>query len=367
MEPTGFQRERHLTQRVLILWTNWSGYMDACARQLQELLSCELDIVCLRKKVDSNAPFASEQFFGYPCSWHTLSADTLNYVQNRSYDLILSCGWHVKEYRNLLRSSDRHSIRVLCMDNQWVGSPRQHLGVIAFRAYLRQLYDFAFVPGSRQARFAGYLGFRPQEIIEGHYACAGSFSRVVAEKRARTFLFVGRLVEEKGIGTLAKAWKLYLDRNVTPWRLEICGVGPLSGLLKDLRSTRVLGFVQPSELPDVMRRVSALVLPSLREPWGLVVHEAAQAGLGLVVSDACGAGDYFLRDRLNGRLVPADNSGALCEALEWFHGLDDRSLKRVSECSAQLAAQRTPLSWACSVTRALSLRGLDRTPFRPDR
>ena len=114
--------------------------------------------------------------------------------------------------------------------------------------------------------------------------------------------------------------------------------------------------MQPSRLPNVISQVSVLILPSRREPWGVVVHEAAKAGLGLVLTSACGAGDYFLRDRLNGRLVPPGDAVALCEALEWFQNLNDVSLRQVGERSALLAAQRTPLSWACSVSRSLAIR-----------
>jgi glycosyltransferase involved in cell wall biosynthesis len=242
------------------------------------------------------------------------------------------------------------------MDNQWAGSARQYIGITSFRFYLRRLYDFAFVPGTRQARFASHLGFRPHEIIEGHYACADDFLRPSTIRRPHAFLFAGRLVEEKGVHELASAWQKYIERNSNPWDLKVCGVGLLSAMLKDLPSTELLGFVQPSRLPDIMSQASVLILPSRREPWGLVIHEASKAGLGLILTSACGAADYFLRDRLNGRLVPTGDAAALSEALEWFHHLDDVSLQQVGARSASLAAQRTPLSWACSVSRALAIR-----------
>jgi glycosyltransferase involved in cell wall biosynthesis len=342
--------------KVLILWTNWSGYMDACAKELQRLLSCELDIVCLERR-DNNAPFAETEFFAYPCRPFTLNAQTLAYLQDQSYDLMLICSWHVREYRKLARLSRGRSKRLLCMDNQWIASARQYLGILAFRAYLRHHYDFAFVPGNRQARFAGYLGFDSHQIIEGHYACGEGFARPVDASRPRSFLFAGRLVAEKGVHELVNAWRMYVRRHAHPWSLKICGTGPVSEIFVDLPFTEFLGFVQPSHLPKMMTCASALVLPSLHEPWGVVVHEAARAGLGLILTSACGSADYFLRDRLNGRLVPPGDTSALCEALEWFHQLDVVSLEQVSEKSAMLSAQRSCLSWACSASRALALGG----------
>jgi glycosyltransferase involved in cell wall biosynthesis len=170
-----------------------------------------------------------------------------------------------------------------------------------------------------------------------------------------SFLFAGRVVVEKGIYELANAWRMYVQRNTNPWRLKICGTGPLSEILTGLPHTELLGFVQPSQLPEVMARASVLVLPSLKEPWGLVVHEAAQSGLGLLLTTACGAGDYFLRDGHNGRLIPPGDASALCEAMGWFHQLDDAGLQHVSQTSAMLSTQRSALSWACAASRAVSL------------
>src|SRR5271154_671511 len=110
-----------VVMRVLILWWNWSGYMDACARQLQELLSCKLDIVCLAGP-HGTAPFQESEFYTYPCSNYVSNHETLIYVKDQIYDLILICGWHVAEYRKIARLNRGRSIRVLCMDNQWNGS-----------------------------------------------------------------------------------------------------------------------------------------------------------------------------------------------------------------------------------------------------
>jgi hypothetical protein len=94
------------------------------------------------------------------------------------------------------------------MDNQWIASWRQWLGVLSFRIYLKSLFGRAFVPGFRQAKFAAKLGFRGQHVIEGHYACdieghyacdlqgIGNLPAQLSE--SKSFLFIGRLVEEKG-------------------------------------------------------------------------------------------------------------------------------------------------------------------------
>jgi glycosyltransferase involved in cell wall biosynthesis len=340
--------------KVAILWVDWTGYMDACAQELQRLLACELDIVFVDRRNES-APFALDEFFHYPCNYFALNGKTMAHLESQSYDLILICGWHIPPYRELAHLTKGRSIRVLCMDNQWLASMSQYLGIVAFRVYLRRYYDFAFVPGSRQAKFAHYLGFGLNEIIEGHYACATEFARASRVSGRHSFLYAGRLVVEKGVQELVDAWRIYVHRHSHPWNLKICGVGPLSHLVTDLPFTERLGFVQPSQMPAVMAQSTVLVLPSLFEPWGVIVQEAAQSGLGLIVTSACGSADYFLRDQLNGRLVPPGEASALCRAFEWFHDLDGTNLEQVSQRSIMLSAQRSPLSWACCVSRALAL------------
>ena len=58
-----------------------------------------------------------------------------------------------------------------------------------------------------------------------------------------------------------------------------------------------------------------LVLPSDYEPWGLVVNEAAAAGIAMVCSSSVGAAFELVRDGYNGRIFPAGDLNELIEAL----------------------------------------------------
>ena len=60
------------------------------------------------------------------------------------------------------------------------------------------------------------------------------------------------------------------------------------------------GFKQYPELPLYYGLAGAFVLPSLTEPWGLVVNEAMAAGLPVVVSDRCGCASDLVRPGENG-------------------------------------------------------------------
>ena len=78
---------------------------------------------------------------------------------------------------------------------------------------------------------------------------------------------------------------------------------------------RFLGFKGQRELPAYLDLADVLALPSLREPWGLIVNEAMCAGAAILVSDRVGATPDLVRDGGNGRVVPAGDVAALRAAL----------------------------------------------------
>jgi glycosyltransferase involved in cell wall biosynthesis len=83
-------------------------------------------------------------------------------------------------------------------------------------------------------------------------------------------------------------------------------------------SVRFLGFKNQSELPRYYDLCDILVLPSEREPWGLVVNEVMNAGKPVIVSDQVGCGADLVRDGVNGFVFPAGDIGALADRLRYL-------------------------------------------------
>lgn len=106
----------------------------------------------------------------------------------------------------------------------------------------------------------------------------------------REILFVGRLVEKKGLRYLLDAMAL-VQQRVPGAILTIAGFGPEEAVLKaqacmlGLASTvRFLGPVAQEELPSLYRRAAVFVAPFVRAESG------DEEGLGLVVAEAVGCG-----------------------------------------------------------------------------
>ncbi len=133
------------------------------------------------------------------------------------------------------------------------------------------------------------------------------------------FLFVGRLVRYKGLTTLIDA-----VGAVPGAELVIAGAGTLGAALAGQIARagwsariRLLGEVPDAELPHLMQRCRAVVLPSLdrSETFGLVLLEAMAAGLPVVTSQLDTGVLEVNEDGVTGWSCPPGDVGALAAVL----------------------------------------------------
>ena len=78
---------------------------------------------------------------------------------------------------------------------------------------------------------------------------------------------------------------------------------------------RFFGFLNQSQLPLAYLAADLFVLPSLFEPFGLVVNEAMLCGLPVAVSDRVGARFDLVRADENGYIFAAGDVDALAAIL----------------------------------------------------
>lgn len=107
----------------------------------------------------------------------------------------------------------------------------------------------------------------------------------------RRLLFVGLLVERKGLPTLLEALPGVLPPDAT---LTVVGDGPLREACERQASglpVEFLGF--RADVPELLRKHDALVLPSAMEQQPLVVAEAMATGKPVVATDTGGVADML--------------------------------------------------------------------------
>lgn len=140
------------------------------------------------------------------------------------------------------------------------------------------------------------------------------------ESDDRIIFFIGRLVPEKGIDTLIRAFGRVADQ-IPDGKLVIGGRGPQE---KDLRklaeslglSDRVVftGFISDRTRDRLLHWAEAAVFPSTYEPFGIVALEAMAAGTPVIVSNVGGLAE-IIEDGYNGRKIEAGDVNGLAAAL----------------------------------------------------
>jgi glycosyltransferase involved in cell wall biosynthesis len=162
------------------------------------------------------------------------------------------------------------------------------------------------------------------------------------ESGRRYFICSSRLVPVKRVDVAIKAFCGIAPEH-PEWSMMIAGDGPLRHQLEAMvpsnlaSRVKFIGFVQMHELRLAYSSAECLVHPSEREPWALVINEAANAGLAIVATDVTGAAIELVRDRVNGRLVRPGCEDALSDALRWIVTRPD--LREQRRASRRLLAE----------------------------
>jgi glycosyltransferase involved in cell wall biosynthesis len=172
--------------------------------------------------------------------------------------------------------------------------------------------------------------------------------------------FAGRLVEEKGVAVLLRAFAVSGAR-LKDAILEIIGDGPerprLEALAQQLGITnqiRFTGHVSRDESESRLDRAWVQVVPSLwPEPFGLVAAEALGRGTAVIASDAGGPAEIVDHD-VTGLVVRAGDVGALSHAIEKL--LNNRDLARSFGAAGEIAARETygQDKWVAQLLRVYS-------------
>ncbi len=344
--------------RIAILWSHASGYSAACWRALQAIEGTQLKVWAYSSDGQAkDAPFIDQRLV------HDLDCRLLNPHDLTNFesikksladfepDGILVSGWQNKSYRKLVMSKELNAVtKIMGMDNPWSGTLKQLFSCSLRNRYVRN-FSYLWVAGERTRQFATRISKVPR-VRNGVYSCDYKSFASIGEQRIRSniewpkrFLFVGRYVESKGLRQLLKAYSGYRASYSEPWDLHCCGTGPLKQLLKGQEGVTDLGFCQPDSLKHVYGAAGALILPSVYEPWGVVVAEAMASGLPVIASSACGSSVELIRDNYNGFVYDSTRVDELVERLHWFSD-NEPQLKRMSINCLNYASAFTAELWA---------------------
>lgn len=254
--------------------------------------------------------------------------DIVGLLEHESPDIVLTVGYSRWPLFRAAYWAKR--LRVPCClhcESTMDDRPRLWWKEAAKKLLVKNSYDAAFAAGERSARYAEHLGMPKHRIWRGIYAVDNEHFWSSREKwqgpegfPSKFFLTVARLSPEKNLGRLLKAFFSYCERG-GKWGLVIAGAGPeeerlKAGVPEDMkRYVHWYGWASYNELPSLYHGASCFIIPSISEPWGLVVNEAMAAGLPVLVSRQCGCLPELCDSGVNGYDFDPYNAGQLSELM----------------------------------------------------
>jgi glycosyltransferase involved in cell wall biosynthesis len=272
-------------------------------------------------------PLRREQAFSL-----NINYDILRELKACDPDRVIVSGWDSPSTPAALAYCKRHGKEIILYSDSTVHE--KSFRRTMFKPYVRTLIRFfdGFLSGGTAAteylRDLGASGnIEPfyNTVDVDHFMRHGLLSEADRKKErirlgldpaSGVLIFSGRLVSIKKVDMLIGAFRT-LQREKENVNLLIAGYGPgeagLRNLARGNAGIRFLGHRDVDEIPRLYGISDVLVLPSIEEPWGLVVNEAMACGCAVVVSDRCGSSRDLVSG--NGLVFEGGNPDALRGAL----------------------------------------------------
>ncbi|MEX1027724.1 MAG: glycosyltransferase [Candidatus Paceibacterota bacterium] len=296
-------------------------------------------------------------------------------------DAVAINGWSVPEARAAATWCRRNRRLAILMSETFESSAQWWKEQVKRRRVRR--FDAALVGGRWHADYLVSLGFPRNKIHVGYDAVDNAHFYAETSVRpsthatetsklqlpARYFFANTRFLPRKNIDGLLHAYSQYRadvrkkDAVCEPWHLVISGSGEMENAWKTLAMELGLsatvhwpGFLQYDELPFYYSNASAFVHVAHREAWGLVVNEAAAAGLPLIVGNRVGSTCELVRDGINGILVDSTDTAQLSKALLRIATLGDERRRAMGRVSRRLADAYGPERFGTACAKILGDR-----------
>lgn len=198
--------------------------------------------------------------------------------------------------------------------------------------------DSLIIPTSKARKYQIEQGISEDKIFTApNVVDSASYYRNKTNRDQLKILFVGQLIERKGVDYLLDAYSQLDQSNI---ELTIVGDGPKEVEYKRKAETTSLnvtftGWVSENEKRRLFADADLFVLPSIKDLAPLVLNEALASGLPIITTDAVGNAPDMIIDGGNGNIVPAGDSSALADAL--INILDDHDeLVRMGDRSERI-------------------------------
>ncbi len=310
-----------------------------------------LDVV-VQKTATLRRQWRHPQGFSEPAYLH-LPLDTIQQLRRFDAEVVISNEMGFRTLLALAYRKSRPTSRLIV----WAEMSQQtEQGRGWIRGMLRRLLqkqaDGFIVLGESGARYIRSLGTDERKIFRVPYTT--DVQRFAAnpllrpEEQARRLLYVGQLVERKGLLPFLAALSRWAAAN--PNRVVefvLAGVGPLRDQLErqSISSNlklHFLGNISYPDLPNVYAEHGLFAFPTLADCWGVVVNEALASGLPVLGSIYSQAVEELVQDGRNGWLFDPNDPDAMYRAIDAGMNTSLKVLNEMRQHARTTALQFTP-------------------------
>jgi 1,2-diacylglycerol 3-alpha-glucosyltransferase len=291
-------------------------------------------------------------------------------LRTKNPDVIICGGYNYLASWQAMRWANRSRVQFLLWSESTAHDHRgQRMLVESLKKTFFRNCDAFVVPGKSALDYLETMGIPARDIFIARNAVdihlfseMGQKVRAQAERTrtqlalpARYFLFVGRLVREKGVLNLLSAYSQLPQDLREQIGLVFAGDGPLRAELESLArdiypgTIHFTGFVDRNDLALYYSLAECLVHPTHTDPWGLVVNEAMACSLPIICTKVAGCAAELVRS--NGRVIDPGNDVQLCQAM--FEIASDPVLRDgMSAESEAMIREYSPEAWASGMLEA---------------
>lgn len=213
----------------------------------------------------------------------------VNVMKKLKFNKVIVGGWDLPEFWLAMLVSKKRN-NCLALESTVLDSPSEGLKGLVKKCFLARCSS-VFASGQLHIELLNklnYTGNIKKTLGVGIVNNIATSLSLDASKRqySRRFLFIGRLTRVKNLMAIVNVFYSLPDFHLT-----VIGTGEDEDALKSIASSNVdfKGSIDNSALGHHFANHDFLLLPSLQEPWGLVVEESLFNNTPVVISDRCGS------------------------------------------------------------------------------
>lgn len=316
--------------------------------------------------------------------WRPFNYDLTSRLKSGQFDALWVHGWGYWSHLMAIAKAKELGIKVFIRGESGLHlkskSVLQHLLKKRLMHYLASKVDGFLSIGDLNNKFYLHHGIDASRIFMTPYAVDNIFFKAKAAAARSTreklreslglspgrpiILYASKMTERKRPDDLLEAYiRLSSDNRAEPRPyLVFIGDGELRKRLEvrvsqlNWSSIKFLGFRNQSELPMFYDLCDVFVLPSVQEPWGLVINEVMNAARAVIVSDQVGCGPDLVRHGENGFIFKAGDVDDLKLALHETLANKDRCIS-MGQTSASIISDWSFEEDIVGLSNALGLGG----------